>query len=399
MPKPPPGRGAGGRKPTGRKPSAAKKSTTNKPSFKKSGDARTTGGPRKAAGTKKTGSFRSGGPRKASGSSYKKAGGSRKAGTKRTSQDRRTDRRTDRRPTDRRPTDRQRRDEPPSEEGPKEWGSLARRGAGRVKDGGPAQASEAWREAVEDALGAPPTQQQQDEWIRVDEPEDVRRAASGAVKRGSRKRPEPSVEVDADEVASAAQGASHIPRLGARLNDAAKAFERERFTDAQRILRPLAERAPRSAPVRELYGLTLYRLGKWKLAVAQLDAFTRLTNSTEQHPVLADCERALGHYDRVEELWDELKAASPSAELVTEGRIVAAGALADQNRIDDALRLLEQGMRRPKRLQPHHLRLLYALADLTERSGDTPKARELFTRVRDTDPDFADVDARLRALR
>ena len=344
MSKPPPGRGAGGRKPTGRKPNASKKP------FKQ--------------GTRKQGAPK---PRR------------------------------DSRDSKRQPSDRERAE--PTEAGPKDWGRLARRGAGRLKDGGPSPASDAWREAVEDALGAPPTQQQQDEWIRIDEPEELRRAASGAVKRGSRRRPAPSAELDPDEVARATEGASHVPKLGARLSEAAKAFEGERFTDARRILRPLAERASRSAPVRELYGLTLYRLGQWKAAVAQLEAFQRLTNSTEQHPVLADCERALGHYDRVDELWHELKTASPSAELVAEGRIVAAGALADQNRLDDAITLLEQGVRRPKRLRPHHLRLLYALADLTERAGDVPRARELFRRVRDADHDFADVQARLRALR
>jgi hypothetical protein len=41
----------------------------------------------------------------------------------------------------------------------------------------------------------------------------------------------------------------------------------------------------------------------------------------------------------------------------------------------------------------------YALADLYERAGDAPRARELFGRVAATDPDFVDVHARLRALR
>jgi hypothetical protein len=47
----------------------------------------------------------------------------------------------------------------------------------------------------------------------------------------------------------------------------------------------------------------------------------------------------------------------------------------------------------------HHLRMAYALADLYERAGDLPKARELFGRVAASDEDFVDVQARLRALR
>ena len=84
------------------------------------------------------------------------------------------------------------------------------------------------------------------------------------------------------------------------------------------------------AAARELYGLTLYRQGKWRAAAKQLEAFRLLTGSTEQHPVLADCYRALGQDAKVDELWDELRAASPSAELVVEGRIVVAGMLADR---------------------------------------------------------------------
>ena len=37
-------------------------------------------------------------------------------------------------------------------------------------------------------------------------------------------------------------------------------------------------------------------------------------------------------WSAVEELWDELRQASPSAELVMEGRIVMAGSLADRGR-------------------------------------------------------------------
>jgi tetratricopeptide (TPR) repeat protein len=150
--------------------------------------------------------------------------------------------------------------------------------------------------------------------------------------------------------------------------------------------------------VRELYGLTLYRLGHWKLAAVELEAFRTLTGSTEQHPVLADCYRALKRYREVDELWDELRAASPSAELVAEGRIVAAGALADRGDFAGAARLLEAGLK-AKRLKPHHVRVLYVLADVVERAGDVPRARQLFRRVATADPEFADVQSRVRALR
>jgi tetratricopeptide (TPR) repeat protein len=145
--------------------------------------------------------------------------------------------------------------------------------------------------------------------------------------------------------------------------------------------------------------VSLYRLGRWKEAAAHLEAFVRLTSSVERHPVLADCHRALRHYRRVAELWEELRQASPSSELVTEGRIVAAGALADRGELRQAVALLERGPVRPRRSpDDHHLRLWYALADLYERVGDTPRARELFARVADVDPSLADTAERLSAL-
>ena len=81
-------------------------------------------------------------------------------------------------------------------------------------------------------------------------------------------------------------GAKRATVLAERISTAAGAFSRERFPDAQRMLRPIATEVPQSAVVRELYGLTLYRLGRYKAAAAELEAFVDLTgNSTEQHPV------------------------------------------------------------------------------------------------------------------
>ena len=66
-----------------------------------------------------------------------------------------------------------------------------------------------------------------------------------------------------------------------------------------RLLAPIVREVPELAEGRELYGLTLYRLGRWKDAARELDAFVELSNgSTEQHPVLADCRRALRQYRR-----------------------------------------------------------------------------------------------------
>jgi tetratricopeptide (TPR) repeat protein len=187
-------------------------------------------------------------------------------------------------------------------------------------------------------------------------------------------------------------------RLQEALVRGARALDRGYEGEALKILRPWREAHPDSVELRELLGLSYYRLGRWSLAQTELEAFVGLSDSTEQHPVLMDVARALGRFKRVEELWDELRAVSPGAELVTEGRIVFAGALADQGRLDEAIQILERAPASPKRVLPHHLRLWYALADLHERAGDIPAARALFRKVSGQDPQFVDVAERLAAL-
>lgn len=195
-------------------------------------------------------------------------------------------------------------------------------------------------------------------------------------------------------------GAKRAVVLNARLGEAATAFAEERYIDARRLLAAVVEEAPGSPTGRELYGLTFYRLGKWRECIRQLEELLVLEpGTTEQHPVLADANRALGRHSRVDELWSELREASPSAELVTEGRIVAAGSLADRGRLGDAVRTLEKGWKAPQRPKVHHLRRAYALADLYERAGDRPRARALFGWVAQANPHFADVEERYAALR
>lgn len=270
------------------------------------------------------------------------------------------------------------------------WGRVARRGARRVRDSeSPAGFDEPDR--------SPPPPWEPERWERVlDSGESGSRPDRG---RGrTRRRASSSVRAIEEEIREAV-GPRAAPAAASRFAEAAEAFDAGRWTDTWKAIRPLADEAPASPSVRELAGLSLYRLGRWKAAAGHLEAYRGVSGSTERNPVLADCYRALRRYRKVQELWDELRRASPSAELVVEGRIVAAGALADQERLADAIELMEGGPLRPRGSPAsHHLRLWYALADLYERSGDTARARDLFARVTASDPDLADAAERLAAL-
>lgn len=182
------------------------------------------------------------------------------------------------------------------------------------------------------------------------------------------------------------------------LEAASQAFEAGREADAVRILEPLTGVAPEVPELRELLGLALYRVGRYAAAAKELEAFSSLAGSTEQHPVLMDCRRAQKRYPEVARLWGVLRSGSQRAAIVMEGRIVMAGSLADQGELGSAIRLLE-GATEPKgRVEDHHARLWYALADLEERAGNLARARSLFDRARSHSPNLADVAERLAAL-
>ncbi|MDQ6784596.1 MAG: tetratricopeptide repeat protein [Actinomycetota bacterium] len=283
---------------------------------------------------------------------------------------------------------------------------MARRGARALQDGTGRSATDVWRQPASRAGGEEGTWQPEEVWID----EGVVGATSGddAVRgqgRGANPRrmvgrnhrhsvPLPVVN-ELAEMAGKARGT----RLAARLADATHAYDRERYQEARRILRGLAGEVPTSAAVQELYGLALYRSGQWAAGAAHLERYRTLSGDYDQHPVLADSYRALRRYDEAERLWDDLREASPDADLVAEGRIVAAGVRADQGDLAGAVAILERSLRRVDRPQERHLRQWYVLADLTERAGDLPRARTIFAKVAAVEADAYDVADRLRALR
>ena len=114
--------------------------------------------------------------------------------------------------------------------------------------------------------------------------------------------------------------------------------------------------------------------------------------------MLADCYRAMKRWGSVDEVWRDIREASPPHEVIAEGRIVVAGALADQGDLKGAIALMQQAQKPPKRVREHHLRQWYVLADLLDRAGDTVGAARWFREVAVHDAEFADVRDRLRAL-
>lgn len=232
--------------------------------------------------------------------------------------------------------------------------------------------------------------------VRREASDAAKRAASAgaAPKRRTPKPLDPEVAAELNDALGAQRGA----RLTERLAQASEALDRERFQEARRIATSIAKEAPSVAAAHELVGLASYRLGLYKQAVSALEAAQDLHANPALLPVIADCQRAQGRWAAVDRVWTEIKAASPSHDVMAEGRIVAAGALADQDDLRGALELMEPAKKRPKAVRDFHLRQWYVLADLYDRTGDPISARRWFSTILEFDDDFADVRDRLRAL-
>ncbi len=217
--------------------------------------------------------------------------------------------------------------------------------------------------------------------------------------RDQRKADEGRLDPEAEANVDAVANPRSAPRYKERIAEATRSFEKEHYFDARREFSSLANDLPDVASVRELHGLSLYRLGRWAEAIGELEAHRAQTGSVEHLAVLADCYRARKRYSKVDELWAELKAASPSAALVAEGRIVAAGAMADRGDLRGALAVMSVAETVPRRVRDHNIKMWYVLGDLYDRSGEVVRAREFFKRVQIEAPGYADVEDRLSGLR
>ena len=188
-----------------------------------------------------------------------------------------------------------------------------------------------------------------------------------------------------------------------RYEAALAAFEAQRYKEARIALTPLAKECSDVGAIHDLLGLCLYREENFARAIEALEIAQRI-NSTQvfNYAVLADCHRALKDYDRVDQLWTELKDASPHAELLAEGRIVYSGSLVDRGKLEEARDVMEKvspaSAKPSKGLNEYHLRQWYVLADIYDRLGDIVNARRIFETILSVDTHFADVPERLATL-
>lgn len=162
----------------------------------------------------------------------------------------------------------------------------------------------------------------------------------------------------------------------ALLTEAADAFADARYQVArERLLRAKAMTS-RSETVRELLGLSCYRLAAWEEALRELRAYRRIAGDTTHLAVEMDCLRALGRDADVPKVWAMLRELGASKAAEVELRVVYGSFLLDQGRPQDAWRVTDPGRIRAD-AHENDLRQWYVAAKAAVVLGDMKTADQL----------------------
>jgi tetratricopeptide (TPR) repeat protein len=154
--------------------------------------------------------------------------------------------------------------------------------------------------------------------------------------------------------------------------------------DADQALRS-AERAKGAAPhspsVREALGLISYATEDFKRALAELQAFRRMTGDRSHDPRIADCYRALGRPEKAVELLEDLGPSDVDEEDWIDGLIVRAEATAETGNLGGAVAVLALGPLDAVEIHDRHRRLWQAYGESLERAGRHDEGRTWLQRV------------------
>ena len=221
---------------------------------------------------------------------------------------------------------------------------------------------------------------------------------------------------DPDRKAASRRPITEATRLAADVRDSARPGRQQDASDAferavalvaeddpeQAVLAATAAKrlAPRSAVVREILGIALYRSGRLREALSELLAYRRMSGRPDQNHLIADAYRAAGAPEKGLPLIREALTAPLPADVRAELFVVGGSTLADMGRFDEALGLLHRYGAAPGEIgSEDDLRVWYVAADVLERAGRRAEAAEAFELLLRHDPDSFDVRERLASLR
>ena len=181
------------------------------------------------------------------------------------------------------------------------------------------------------------------------------------------------------------------------LGDAADAFGDGRFDLAARYSHKAKDLSPRDANIREMLGLSSYRIGDWPTALRELRTYRRLAGETTHLPIEMDVLRAMDRPLDVERAFREIDRLGAGSDVQKEGRVIYASFLLDQGRVGEARRIAT-----PSSLSndpyPEDLRLWYVAARCAALDGDPEAAVEYRDALLIMDPAFPGMNELDRAI-
>ncbi|MGL5818954.1 MAG: tetratricopeptide repeat protein [Phycicoccus sp.] len=147
-------------------------------------------------------------------------------------------------------------------------------------------------------------------------------------------------------------------------------------------------RAGRVPAVREAYGVVVYRRGDFARALAEFRTVRRLSGSAHLLPLMVDCERGLGRFEKALELAASARSSVTTPDERIELAIVVSGVRRDLGQADAALLALQLP---DLNLAPSvdRYRLHYAYAETLLTLGRATEAREWFARAMEGDVEGA----------
>ena len=175
------------------------------------------------------------------------------------------------------------------------------------------------------------------------------------------------------------------------LEAAAEAFADAKYGKAAQRAQQAKEASSSNATIREILGLSYYRLGRWKEALKELRGFRRIAGETTHMPVEMDCLRALERFHDVEKVWAQLHDLGGRRDTMREARVVYGSYLLDAGRFDEAWKVVN-----PKKIHKEadesSLRQWYVAARVAAHLGDGSSARQLVSAITTADPGFPGLD-------
>lgn len=176
-----------------------------------------------------------------------------------------------------------------------------------------------------------------------------------------------------------------------KLTEAAEAFAAGKHGRALRLAEQAKEASPRDATIREVIGLSAYRLGRWQQALRELRTFRRYTGETTHLAVEMDVLRALDRPADIDAAWQLMQKLGGSRSARNEARVVYASHLLDRNEPRRAWEVV-QPVRITTGADESELRVWYVAARVAARLGDREAAGRLFRALQEADPGFPGLD-------